>query len=162
MSSPLNSSLEVGVRVLMILNEAFPEHLDVNRLVLLDHGVLHSADLGGPDSLHPPLPIRVGELGVKRAVIEQGLQVMLRAGLVEMISKDSGIQFQASDRAFNFVSILDSDYAVALHSRVKWVLQYFTDLSEEAIRSQMRAIFDTWSEEFEAAESVTGGRGVPS
>jgi hypothetical protein len=64
----------------MILTEAFLEHLDVNRLVLLDHSVLHTADLGGPESLHPPLPIRAGELGVKRTTIEQGLQVMLRAG----------------------------------------------------------------------------------
>ncbi|MGL5824044.1 MAG: ABC-three component system middle component 2, partial [Nocardioides sp.] len=60
--TPLNGPLEVAVRVLMVLVEAFPEHLDLNRLVLLDHGLLHSADLGGPESLHPPVPIRAGEL----------------------------------------------------------------------------------------------------
>ena len=81
MSNPLNSSLEVGMRVLMILVDAFPAHLDINRLVLLDHGLLHSADLDGPESLHPPIPVRVGELGVKRQHIEDGLHVMIRAGL---------------------------------------------------------------------------------
>ena len=78
MSNPLNSPIEVGIRVLMILVEAFPAHLDINCLVLLDHGLLHSADLNGPESLHPPIPIRVGELGMKRQHIEAGLQVMIR------------------------------------------------------------------------------------
>lgn len=156
MRSPLNGPLEVGVRVLMVLTEAFPEHLDVNRLVLLDHGVLHSADLGGPESLHPPLPVRAGELGVKRTVIEQGLQVMLRAGLIEMITAETGIQFQASDSAYSFVSILGADYAATLRDRVKWVVQHFDDLSEEALRSQMRTIFGSWSEEFGAALPQTG------
>ena len=159
MRSPLNSPLEVGVRVLMILTEAFPEHLDINRLVLLDHGILHSADLGGPESLHPPLPIRAGELGVKRAAIEQGLHVMVRAGLVEMTPTAAGIQFRASDSAYGFVSVLGSDYAVTLHDRIDWILHHFDDLSEGALRSQMRAIFDAWSEEFEATEHRAAGNG---
>jgi hypothetical protein len=156
MRSPLNGPLEVGVRVLMILTEAFPEHLDVHRLVLLDHSVLHTADLGGPESLHPPLPIRAGELGVKRTTIEQGLQVMLRAGLIEMTTAETGIQFQASDSAYSFVSSLSADYAATLRNRAQWVVQHFDDLSEEALRNQMRTIFGSWSEEFETAEAATG------
>lgn len=48
MTLPLNSPLEMGVRALMLLDEALPSPLDLRRLVLLDHGLLHSADLGGP------------------------------------------------------------------------------------------------------------------
>lgn len=157
MRSPLNSPLEVGVRVLMILTEAYPQHLDVNRLVLLDHGVLHSADLGGPESLHPPLPIRAGELGVKRTAIEEGLQVMVRAHLVEMSAGDGGIEFVASDDAYSFVSVLESEYANTLHDRVGWILQRFTDLSEDSLRSEMRSIFDSWAEEFGPADALDGG-----
>jgi hypothetical protein len=140
----------------MILTEAFPEHLDVHRLVLLDHSVLHTADLGGPESLHPPLPIRAGELGVKRTIIEQGLQVMLRAGLIEMTTAETGIRFLASDSAYSFVSSLSADYAATLRNRAKWAVQHFDDLSEEALRNQMRTIFGSWSEEFETAEATTG------
>jgi len=149
--SPFNSPVEVGVRVLMILVEAYPQVLDVNRLVLLDHGVLHSADLGGPQSLHPPLPIRAGELGVKRETIEAGLELMLRVGLIEMAATADGVQFQAGDEALHFVQVLESPYAAELHGRVRWVLQHFDDLSEDALRGQMRTIFDSWSEEFHAA-----------
>ncbi|GAB3930448.1 hypothetical protein GCM10029976_032330 [Kribbella albertanoniae] len=146
--SPLNSSLEVGVRVLMILTAAYPERLDLNRLVLLDHGVLHSADLGGPSSLHPPLPIRSGELGARRAMVEAGLHVMVRRALVEMRAGSSGIEFLASEDAYSFVSALASTYAVTLNQRVVWVLDRFPDLTEDVLRAEMRSIFSSWSEEF--------------
>ncbi len=157
MRSPLNSPLEVGVRVLMILTEAYPERLDVNRLVLLDHGVLHSADLGGPESLHPPLPVRVGELGVKRTAIEDGLQVMVRANLVEMSTSEQGIEFVASDNAYSFISVLASDYATTLHERVRWILERFSDLSEGTLRSEMRSIFSSWAEEFGPVDALSDG-----
>jgi hypothetical protein len=157
MRSPLNSPLEVGVRVLMILTEAYPQRLDVNRLVLLDHGVLHSADLGGPESLHPALPVRVGELGVKRTVIEEGLQVMVRAKLVEMSAGDRGIEFVASDSAYAFVSVLASNYATILHERIEWMFGHFSDLSEDALRTEMRSILSSWAEEFGPADALFEG-----
>lgn len=157
MKTPLNSPLEVGIRVLMILAEAFPADLDLNRLVLLDHGLLHSADLGGPDSLHPPLPIRAGELGVKRRTIEDGLEAMTRAGLVQMYVSDDGFRFQASESAEGFVNLLSSNYAVALHDRASWVVGHFDDLSEATLRREMRTIFAHWSEEFEPSDVAENG-----
>jgi hypothetical protein len=141
----------------MILTRAYPQRLDVNRLVLLDHGVLHSADLGGPESLHPPLPVRAGELGVKRTLIESGLEVMVRAHLVDMVSSAGGIEFRASDSAYSFVSVLASDYAVTLHDRVAWVFDRLKDLSEGSLRAEMRSIFSSWSEEFGPADALAGG-----
>lgn len=149
MTTPLNSPVEVGVRVLMLLTEAFPAHLDLNRLVLLDHGLLHSADLGGPDSLHPALPIRAGELGVKRRTIEGGLEVLIRAGLAQMDVGADGIQFHASEDAEGFVSLLATGYAGALHDRASWVVNRFGLLEETALRQEMRDVTAHWSEEFE-------------
>lgn len=158
MRSPLNSPLEVGVRVLMLLSEAFPAHLDLNRLVLLDHGLLHSSDLGGPESLHPPLPIRAGELGVKRRTIESGLEVMIRADLAKMSVEEDGIQFSASEDAEGFVNLLATSYAGALHDRASWVVDHFGTLDETALRQEMRDISSHWSEEFEHRDtSEVGG-----
>jgi hypothetical protein len=154
-ADPLNSPVEVGVRVLMLLTEAYPERLDVNRLVLLDHGVLHSADLGGPESLHPALPVRAGELSVKRHAVEAGLELMIRAGLAEMTLTPDGVQFHAGEDAHHFVEILGSTYATTLHERAAWVVANFDDLSESSLRRQMRGIFASWSEEFEALGAST-------
>ncbi|WP_145964737.1 ABC-three component system middle component 2 [Rhodococcus rhodochrous] len=156
MSNPLNSPLEVGMRVLMILAEAFPAHLDINRLVLLDHGLLHSADLNGPESLHPPIPIRVGELGVKRQHIEDGLHIMIRAGLVEMSAADSGIEFSANETSESFLNLLESDYAHALHDRARWVVEELGTVDDASLRELMRVISSHWSEEFEVMQHESG------
>lgn len=149
MTSALNSPLEVGVRVLMLLTEAFPDHLDLNRLVLLDHGLLHSADFGGPNSLHPPLPIRAGELGVKRQAIENGLQVMIRANLAMMTTGYDGIQFSASESAEGFLRLLITEYSATLRDRAAWVVNRFGSSDESVLRQILRDASAHWSEEFE-------------
>ena len=149
MRSPLNGPLEVAVRVLTVLLEAFPAQLDLNRLVLLDHGLLHSADLGGPVSLHPPVPLRSGELGVKRERIQGGVEVLLRAGLAHMAPTSEGIHFWASERAAGFVRLLETQNAHALVERAAWVVEHFGQLSDAELRDAMRAASGHWSEEFE-------------
>ena len=61
-SSVFNSPVELGLRALMLLAESHPKPLDIQRLVILDYLLVHSGDLeGGPESLHPPSPLRAGE-----------------------------------------------------------------------------------------------------
>lgn len=144
----LNSPLEIGLRVLVILREVFPEHLDLNQLVLLDHSVLHSADFGGPKSLHPAVPIRAGELGVKRQSIEAGLEVMIRAHLAHVGVGDRGIEFWAGESADGFLNLLESEYAALLSARASWVIEHFATLDEHVLRTQLSAVAQHWSEEF--------------
>jgi hypothetical protein len=158
-TTPLNGPLEVAVRVLMVLVEAFPEHLDLNRLVLLDHGLLHSADLGGPESLHPPVPIRAGELGIKRELVQGGLEVLTRSGLARMETRLDGIRFWASENAEGFVRLLETEYARALSSRASWVVTHFADLSDEAMREAMRTVSGHWAEEFARVQAPLDGAG---
>lgn len=156
MRTPLNSPLEVSVRVLMLLAESFPEQLDLNRLVLLDHGLLHSSDINGPASLHPALPIRAGELGMKRQVIDKSLEILARAELVEVTATPAGIQFSASESADSFVRLLTSDYAQALKERARWISGELEGLDEPALRERMRDILEHRSEEFEQLDSGFG------
>ncbi|OFO78285.1 hypothetical protein HMPREF3016_04210 [Rothia sp. HMSC065D02] len=149
MRSILNSPLEHAIRVLMILVEVFPEKLDLNRLVLFDHSLLHSSDFGGPDSLHPPVPIRVGELGVKRQLIQDGLEVLIRAGLAHIESRTSGLYFGASESAEGFAGLLETQYAHDLSERASWVVEYFKDMDEESMRESVQKALGHWSEELE-------------
>ena len=146
--NPLNSALETGVRVLMVLTASFPEHLDLNQLVLLDHGLLHSADLGGPPSLHPPVPIRASELGVRREAIEYGLDVLIRADLAHVGIGVDGIEYWAGESADGFVGLLDSAYAAALRERAGWVVARYKGLDDAALRQEFNATAGHWAEEF--------------
>jgi hypothetical protein len=102
---PLNSPLEIGVRALVLLSESHPDALDLAQLALLDHAVLHSEEFDGPPSLHPDLPARSGELGLKRTVLEQALLV-----------------HRATERGPAFVDILEAPYVLRLRERAEWAV----------------------------------------
>lgn len=149
MSSPLNGPLETAIRVLTLLAQAYPNGLDLNQLVLLDHGLLHSEDLGGPPSLHPPIPIRSSELGIKRHQITLGLDVLTRVGLAEMSATVGGIHFTAAEGAHPFLSLLETSHAQALAERAAWVVDRYGGLSDADLREVMREVSGHWAEEFE-------------
>ena len=65
-----NSKLEAGIRAVVVLEELRPSAADLAEMVLFDYVVVHTADLGGPASLHAELPGRKGELLVRRRLIE--------------------------------------------------------------------------------------------
>jgi hypothetical protein len=152
MSSPLNGALEIGVRVSALLTAAFPAHLDIARLVLLDHALLHTADLGGPSSLHPELPLRSGELGMKRRLISDGVEFACRVGLAEVHATAGGIEFCASESAPGFLALLNAAYFVELAQRAEWVCATFAEASDRQLRSQFAEFLGDRSEEFSSAD----------
>lgn len=149
MNSPLNGPLETAIRVLTLLAEAYPNSLGLNQLVLLDHALLHSEDLGGPPSLHPPVPIRSSELGVKRRQLTLGLEVLTRVGLADMGAVAGGIVFMAADGAHPFLVLLETSYARALAERASWVVGRYGSLTDGELRNAIREVSGRWAEEFE-------------
>lgn len=157
MSSPLNGPLEVGMRVLVVLVNAYPRPLDMSKLVLLDFALLHSSDLGGPESLHPPTPVRSGELSVRRDTVRQGLDTLVRAELVEMDATIGGIEFSASEDAWSLVNVLESAYTKRLDERASWVVREFAELEDAELRQTLRKICGLWEEEFEYLSAGENG-----
>ena len=147
-----NSPLEAGIRALGILLPAFPQLLDFQRLVAFDHLVVHTGDIGGPESLHPPLPLRSAELTVRRTLVERGVLLMMSRGLIERIVDDTGISYRAGDLAQTFMSTLTTPYLTQLQERGKWVVSTFADLNDDGLRQTMNSFFGRWIEEFQATQ----------
>lgn len=148
MTQPLNGPIEVGLRTLITLSANFPASLDLNRLVLFDYILLHSADLEGPESIHPAIPKRQGELGLKRYLIEHSLRVPVRAQLARIDATAGGLMYSATEEAEGFIASLTSDYAAKLSERARWVAENFGELEDADVKSQLRSIFEEWAEEF--------------
>lgn len=143
--TPLNSPVEAGMRALVLLAETFPRRLDVAQLVYLDHAMLHSGDLDhGPASLHPDLPAGPGELGLRRHLIEQGLMVLLRAGLADMTATDDGFMYGATDEAASFLNALESPYIGQLIERADWLTSTYMHEGTD-VREGMKQITRRWS-----------------
>src|SRR5690606_27961354 len=130
-----NSTLETGVRSLVILAANFPAALDLQRLVDFDYLVVHSGDVNGPKSLHPPLPMREGELLVRRKIIESGISLMMSRGLVTRIAGEEGIFYQATDYAKPFVDLMATPYMRSLIVRANWVGETFGNMDTKELHS---------------------------
>lgn len=144
-----NSPLETGVRSLAILVAGYPSTFDLQRLVELDYLVVHSGDAGGPESLHAALPLRAGELLVRRTLIERGLLLMLSRNFVVRSFSKQGIEYQASETAAPFFSMMGADYTIQLRSRANWAVARFGYMSADEIRSVTRSFFENWSSQFQ-------------
>nr|WP_156163863.1 ABC-three component system middle component 2 [Demequina maris] len=138
-----------------LLTAMYPMRADVARIVLLDHVVLHTGDFGGMSSLHPEIPGRVGELGMKRELVQDGMVLMGARGLVVREMTTSGIYFGASDDARPFLAAMDAEYVLRLRARCAWVVAAFGSLNDDAIRDRLGAVLGRWSEEYEPIEGHT-------
>jgi len=155
--NPFNSPLETGIRSLAILVAAFPLAFDLQRLVEMDYLVVHSGDADGPNSLHAPLPLRAGELLVRRGLIEKGLILMMSRGLVQRISADDGFCYIAAETAAPFIASLSANYSRRLRECAEWAASRFQDMPTEEIRRITHRLFERWSSQFQLVQS-TGGR----
>jgi hypothetical protein len=125
-----NTPIESGVRSLCLLATAFPEAVSIDRLVVLDHVIVHTGDFGGPDSLHPPSPLRVAEPLVRRELVRRGLLLFKSRGLVCEIVCDRGLLWQAADPADPFLECFATDYNTQLRTCAHWTWKRFGAFSE--------------------------------
>lgn len=151
---PFNGPVEIGLRSLAILNDAFPTGYSLQRLVVFDYLVVHSDDIpGGPVGLHPQTPHRGGELLVRRSVLEEGLLLYQSRGLLECRYTDHGMLFAATDRSAAFLDALDSEYSGHLRDRAAWLVTELGALTDDEMNQFAGKHIGEWGAEF-AMESV--------
>lgn len=144
-----NGPVEIGMRAAMLLSSAYPEKFDLNRLVILDYMVVHSGDVpGGPESLHPPMPLRAGEVTVRRGLLENGLHLLAMKGLVARHLNDSGITYSAESEVTTFLDALSSGYAESVRARAYWAVQRLHGLSDGEVSQLFEESIGRWRTQF--------------
>jgi hypothetical protein len=148
-AAPFNSPLECGLRTLVLLRAAQPAACDLQRLIFYDYLLVHSADVPeGPESIHPPTPLRSGEALVRRHWIERGLLLMISRELVVRIFSDEGIMYQASPLTGSFLGYMQEPYTKKLQERAQWVIARFDGYSDSQLVDFFKANLDRWGGEF--------------
>src|SRR5580698_1351850 len=137
-----NSPIETGMRALILLAESYPDQLDLQRILEFDYLMVHSGDVDGPPSIHPALPLRSGELLVRRQLIERGLVLMISRGLVSRHATPNGFLYRAEDDAGPFLDALTAEYLADLKDRATWVVERFHEMSDQEIRFMLTRVYD--------------------
>lgn len=145
-----NTPLEAGLRSLGILEAVFPDSLRLGQLIALDHILVHSRDFDpdGPESLHPASPYRRAEPIVRRALVNNGLDLMVARGLIQRLPTKQGFAYSASEEASSFLAALQSSYWSQLLDRTRWTATEFGTLSEDRLSRLLRQRVDDWVAEF--------------
>jgi hypothetical protein len=145
-----NTPFEAGIRSVVLLDAVSPACLTLDRLVALDHLVVHTADIGGPDSLHPPERTRAAEMLVRRELLERGLGMMMGRGLVDRRLSSAGISYCAGDEAAIFVHLLRARYSQSLKDRAKWLRQVAA-LPDEEFGQVVKDQIELWALQFQSS-----------
>lgn len=152
-----NGPLEAGIRAVALLGAAYPKAFDLQRLTALDYLLVRTRDLdGGPESLHPPTPLRSPEAEVRRQIVHQGLTLMMSRDLVEQEAQKSGLMYVAGENAAAFLDALQSPYLLKLKDRANWLIDYFSSYTEAEFNAIMRRYFQDWIIEFQEFERSIG------
>ena len=153
-----NSPLETGIRTLILLDVAFPKSFDLTTLIWLDHLVVHTGDLGGPESLHPDVSSRSGELLVRRSLIYDGLLLMRQMHLVSLIETKEGLFFASTDYARPLIDLLFEKYTLELKQRAKWLISHINALNEGDLKKIIEKRMGLWDVEFQLSEGLNDGK----
>lgn len=143
-----NTPFESGVRSLILLTACYPQKLGLHRLVVLDHLVVHTADLEGPPSLHPDEASRAAEILVRRGLVNSGLDLFGTRNLISRYAMPNGFRYQAGEEAGSFVDLLNSEYTLELKDRAAWLAEHIGPLSDEELAELVRNRIDNWASEF--------------
>ena len=150
-----NSTFELGLRMVYLLRALCPNGADLQKLVLLDYAIVYSGDLGGPRSLHTPVPYRGVELLSRRELIENGLYLMSTRALVGAKIGNDGITYEAGPSALSLVGSMTSPYFLDLEERCQWAAKEFARRDSASLMVEFFDRGHLWGAELDA--SMTPG-----
>ena len=142
-----NNEVEIGLRILIILQSIYPKSFDVEMINYYDYFILHTKDIGGDESLHADVPNRFGELVVKRDLIRSSLTLLITKELVAIKYTDNGIEYIATENTVPFLDTLSEEYTMHLHDNIKWVRNRFKDYTYEEIKIYVDKNKEKWGSE---------------
>ncbi len=158
-TEPFNGPIEIGLRAVVILCEAYPQAMSLQRLVIFDYLMVHSDDLpNGPPGLHPKTPYRSGELFVRRHVLQDGLALFQSRGLATQLYTKDGVRFSATESSAAFLDVLVSPYACDLRQRAVWLQTTLGEVTDASLNALAKEHVGAWGAEF-AMESVLWSEG---
>lgn len=128
-----NSSLEVSLRILLILNIA-QSRLSIDRIVALDFITTYGKDFGvSEDNLHGDNDYRFGEYTIKRKKISEAIKDLVLRGYVIPHCNKGGFKYSISTNGTMLCENLSDKYAEDFSDILKKAKLLFVEFSDRKL-----------------------------
>jgi hypothetical protein len=152
-----NSPIEIGLRTLVMISNKSNIKYDLDRLVIFDYFILHASDLDCDRwNLHPSLPHRSSEIIIRRKLIQEGLDILVSKGLVDIIYDEEGLFYKSNEMTDIFINLLKSEYFLSLQSQCVWVINKCGGVSTNQLNNLVNEKIQLWGGEFEFEALMRG------
>ncbi len=133
MSEIFNSSLEISLRMLIILNTV-QSRLSVDRIAALDFISIYGKDFGVSEyNLHGDNDYRFSEYTSKREIVSQALKELVLRGYIIPHCNKSGFNYSISRSGTMFCESLNDKYAEDFTDIVKKTNSLFLEYSDRKL-----------------------------
>jgi hypothetical protein len=144
-----NTPLEVGLRMLYVLNTFKSIEIDMNTLVIFDYLLLNSNDFPqGPKSIHPSIPHRSTQMIIKPPILREGLNLMISKDLIDISFTDEGIKYKANELTGKIIELLDNTYSKQLLEISFWIKKQFGNYDFKKLDLFVKNNIPNWGSEF--------------
>ena len=133
MSEVFNSSLEISLRMLIILNTV-QSRLSVDRIAALDFISIYGKDFDASEyNLHGDNDYRFSEYTSKREIVSQALKELVLRGYIIPHCNKSGFNYSISRSGTMFCESLNDKYAEDFTDIVKKTNSLFREYSDRKL-----------------------------
>lgn len=133
MNEIFNSSLEISLRMLIILNTV-RSRLSVDRIAALDFISIYGKDFGVSEyNLHGDNDYRFSEYTSKREIVSQALKKLVLGGYIIPHCNKSGFNYSISRSGTMFCESLNDKYAEDFTNIVKKTNSLFLERSDRKL-----------------------------
>ena len=148
-----NSTFEISIRVLVLLKIIEKEYLSIDELMIYDYLTLNSYDVGGPASLHAPVPNRGVQVFSKKNLIKESISFLLSKELVVINNNENGIFYAINNNGMLLLEYFESDYYKKLLFKIRWVNSEFGMTSRKELDQFVKSNISEWGAEFMAQDN---------
>ena len=148
-----NSVIEVAMRCLVVLNHSPRKTISLEEIMILDHLSLNTFDVGGPVSLHAPIPNRGVQIYSRKEIISKSLKMLLSKDLIQLNPTPEGFRYVINTNGREYLKYFESDYFMLLKERVMWISIHFGNKDAMGLKSIIATNLTKWGEEFMSAEN---------
>lgn len=130
----LNTSFEISIRIMLILEAAYDHPLTTDMLTAADFITVHGKEFGVFDTnLHGDNIFKFSEFAVRRDMIQSATKSLALDGLILIRHTESGFAYILSQGGIDYCKRLNSEYAVEYRAFVKKTLRYLENKNEQTV-----------------------------